>query len=82
MPLNKPNNAADRAAGFASKLHAGELEVGIAAQWYAANREGLRRAFIPELRRRFGLSALEAIEAGKLAYKIQLEQGGENGPRV
>ena len=41
-----------------------------AAHWYAANRDNLRSAFIPELRRRFGLTPLQAIEAGQRAHRI------------
>ncbi|MCP4408795.1 MAG: hypothetical protein GY807_13730 [Gammaproteobacteria bacterium] len=48
-----------------------------AARWYADNRQKLTGAFIPELRRRFGLTTLQAIEAGKLAHKI--EQDGDHG---
>ncbi len=52
------------------------VEVASAARWYANNRDSLTGAFFPELRHRFGLTPLQAIEAGKLAHKI--EQGGDN----
>ena len=43
------------------------LKIENAANWFAANRENRTRAFIPLLRERFDLTALEAIEAAKLA---------------
>ena len=45
-----------------------------AANWYARNRPTIVGAFVPILREGFGLSALQAIEAAKLARHIQ-EQG-------
>ncbi len=88
MQPNKPNNDAGGAmnkpaagGGFASasKLLAGESVV-IAAQWFAANRADRHGAFIPILKKRFGLTPLQAIEAGKLAHKI--EQGGKHVSRT
>ena len=38
-----------------------------AAHWYAANREYHAGAFVPVLRNRFGLTALQAIQAAQLA---------------
>ncbi len=73
MPPNKSNNAADCAAGFASKLLAGGPVV-IAAEWYAANSGGRHSAFIPILHKRFNLTPLQAIQAAKLAR--QSENGG------
>lgn len=42
-----------------------------AAQWLA-NEHRLPQPLIPELRRRFGLSALEACEASALAQKYRI----------
>ncbi|WP_197489678.1 hypothetical protein [Martelella sp. AD-3] len=44
-----------------------------AAQWLHEHRSEVGSAIIPTLRERFHLSALEAIEAAKLAHEI--EQG-------
>ncbi len=59
---------------------ASNTDIARAAQWFADNRDNVAGAFIPELRRRFNLTPLQAIEAGKLAHKI--EQGGKHVSRV
>lgn len=43
-----------------------------AARWYAANRD-MERAFVPVLRERFRLTAIEAIEAAKLSRDFPKE---------
>ncbi len=52
-------------------------KIGIAARWYADRGHERRRAVIPTLRKKFGLSALQAIEAVNLAS--EQKQGDEPG---
>lgn len=49
----------------------------IAARWLAEHRKELRRAIIPELTERFGLSINEAIEAAVLAVKYEFVGGAQ-----
>ncbi len=41
-----------------------------AAEWFVQHRN-LERPFVPVLRERFGLTAIQAIEAGKLAAELE-----------
>jgi hypothetical protein len=43
----------------------------LAVRWYAENRDACARPIIPALRRMFGLSALEAIQAIRVANGVQ-----------
>lgn len=54
-------------------LSVSRLEV--AAGWLFRNRDAVSGPLLPLLRRRFDLTSLQAIEAAKLAHK--LEYGGE-----
>jgi hypothetical protein len=51
--------------------HAHSESVVTAAQWLAAERQPIH-PIIPELRRRFGLTAVEACEATALAQKFRV----------
>jgi len=55
---------------------AGEEGSGVqaAAQWLANHRDAVRGAIIPYLRRQFDLTALEAIEAAKIAHRLEHDQ--------
>ncbi len=57
-------------SGALSNLPAGD-NVEQAAHWYARNNANRKRAFIPLLRDRFGLTPMEAIMAAQLAREIE-----------
>lgn len=42
-----------------------------AARWLAEHRSSLQRAVVPTLKKRFGLSVSEAIEAAVLAARLE-----------
>jgi len=42
-----------------------------AARWYAKNCQNSTRAFVPLLRQKFGLTALQAIQAAQLARGLR-----------
>lgn len=44
----------------------------IAARWLAEHRKELRRAIIPELTERFGLSTLDAVRAAAEAVRHEV----------
>lgn len=49
--------------GTTGLCHASTSAIEAAARWYRANRETAERPLIPALRRRFGLTAHEAVQA-------------------
>lgn len=56
--------------GTTGHCHSSTSAISEAARWYAANRATCERPLVPAMRRRFGLTATEAVhalaEAGKL----------------
>lgn len=56
---------------------AGHLEEAVA--WFIANHHNCERPHIPALRRRFGISPLEAVTVLRLA-NLRLDRGGANAP--
>ncbi|MCP4408506.1 MAG: hypothetical protein GY807_12225 [Gammaproteobacteria bacterium] len=89
----QPNKSNNDAGGAMNKPAAGGADeftrkqpvdgpVINAAEWYAANSDGRNGAFIPILKERFGLSALEAIEAAQLAHRYTQEQVANCSPAV
>lgn len=59
--------------GFANR----QTAIQTASLWLHQHRDTLTRPVIPTLRERFGLTIIEAIEAGKLAHR--LAYGGTHG---
>lgn len=55
--------------GTTGLCHQSSEAISSAAEWYATNRETAERPIIPALRRRFGLSPLEAIIAVREAAR-------------
>ncbi|TYR32084.1 hypothetical protein FY036_13445 [Mesorhizobium microcysteis] len=49
--------------GTTGHCHESSAAISEAARWYAANRDACERPVIPALRRRFGLTAHEAVTA-------------------
>jgi hypothetical protein len=57
--------------GTTGLCHETTAAIDEAARWLGAHRQELRRPIIPELRDRFGLSALDAIRAAAEAIKYE-----------
>ena len=51
--------------------HQSNTSIDEAARWYRANRETVERPLIPALRRRFGLTAHEAVTAIREARQLR-----------
>lgn len=49
--------------GTTGLCHQSSAAIGNAAAWYAEHRDTCERPIVPALRRRFGLSTLEACQA-------------------
>ncbi len=68
MPLNDAQTA-DKASSNG--------KIDIAARWYADQGHTRRRAVIPTLRTKFGLTNLQAVEALKIARSMP-QEGEDN----
>ncbi|MCT8999623.1 hypothetical protein [Chelativorans intermedius] len=70
-PLNGGNGIEKHSGAFnENSYHDGASAAMRAAQWYAENRDNCPRPIVPTLKRMFGVSALEAVQA------IQTANGG------
>lgn len=49
-------------------------KIEIAAGWLSRNRDAVTGPLLPFLRRRFSLTSLEAIEACKLAHRLEHDE--------
>lgn len=56
-------------------------KVEIAGGWLARNRNAVSGPLLPYLRRTFDLTSLQAIEASKLAHRLEYE-GLASGPQA
>ena len=49
-------------------------KIQIAGSWLARNRDAVSGPLLPFLRRKFELTNLEAIEASKLAHRLEYDE--------
>ena len=59
--------------GTTGLCHESTSAVEEAARWYAGNRDACPRPIVPFLRERFGLTAVEACEALRMAQESERE---------
>ena len=52
----------------------GADKVSLAAGWLSRNRDAVSGPLLPFLRRKFDLTTLEAIEASKLAHRLEFDE--------
>lgn len=79
-PENQPvtlSNSGNGPIEYIEEIDAAANRKKVAALWLHQHRDTLSRPVIPTLRERFGLTIIEAIEAGKLAHR--LAYGGTHG---
>lgn len=69
-PRNGDGSIVEKSADAASGYHTGADAATRAGLWYAENRAVVTRPIIPALRSRFGLSALEAVQAIRIANGV------------
>ncbi|MHA6642987.1 hypothetical protein ACX3P1_09925 [Mesorhizobium sp. A623] len=71
-PLNGGNAIEKHSSAFnGNSYHNADDAATRAGRWYAENRENCPQPIIPTLRRMFDLSALEAVQAIRVANGVQ-----------
>lgn len=71
-PLNGGDRSEKHSGAFKGNSYHNATDAATrAGHWYAENRENCRRPVVPALRRMFGLSALEAVQAIRVANGVQ-----------